>query len=62
MKDRYKHANLTVGDSKWDRKVLCKASNSEEPGAGKLHAGICGGPSGQPGDLPRLLDITRRNK
>jgi hypothetical protein len=30
-----------------------EASCSEEPGAGKLHAGICEGGAGQPASLPR---------
>ena len=32
--------------------VCAKASSHEEPGAGKLHAGICEGDAGQPEDLP----------
>ena len=31
-----------------------EASCSEEPGAGKLHAGICEGGAGQPASLVRL--------
>ena len=30
-----------------------EASCPEEPGAGKLHAGICEGGAGQPASLPR---------
>jgi putative intracellular protease/amidase len=32
-----------------------EASCSEEPGAGKLHAGICEGGAGQPASLPRQV-------
>ena len=48
-KDGYGHANLTAGNSKHQR----EASNFEEPGAGKPHAGICEGGVGQPASLPR---------
>ena len=32
-----------------------EASCPEEPGAGKLHAGICEGGAGQPASLPQLM-------
>ena len=34
--------------------VSAEASDFEEPGVGKPHAGICEGASGQPAVLPRL--------
>ncbi len=55
-KDCYGHANLTAGNSEEGGLVTasqCEASNHEEPGAGKLHAGICEGGVGQPASLPR---------
>ncbi|MCX6928928.1 MAG: hypothetical protein NT154_37815, partial [Verrucomicrobia bacterium] len=36
-----------------------EASCSEEPGAGKLHAGICEGGAGQPASLPRQKDRSK---
>ena len=46
-------ANLTVGDSEQDQSdpsdhssLAAEASIHEEPGAGKSHAGICAGLSG----------------
>src|ERR1700720_3954462 len=36
-----------------DLTARAKASCCEEPGAGKLHAGICEGGAGQPASLPR---------
>ena len=35
-----------------------EASCPEEPGAGKLHAGICEGGAGQPASLPRQTLVT----
>jgi retron-type reverse transcriptase len=35
------------------REANARASCSEEPGAGQLHAGICEGGAGQPASLPR---------
>lgn len=44
MKGRIMQANLTEGNSKESMEVfLYKASNTEEPYAGKPHAGICEG-------------------
>jgi hypothetical protein len=34
-----------------------EASCLEEPGAGKLHAGICEGGAGQPASLPRHVTL-----
>ena len=39
-------ANLTEGNSKEDIMSLYEASNTEEPCAGKPHAGICEGAAG----------------
>jgi len=36
-------------------KTECKASSSEEPGAGIPHAGICAGGARQRASLPRYL-------
>ncbi len=44
----------------WLPTAWCQASISEEPGAGKPHAGICGGAPGQPGVLPRYDPVTGR--
>lgn len=41
------------GMSFHDHFVSAEASDFEEPGAGKPHAGICEGAAGQPAVLPR---------
>ncbi len=57
-------ANLTAGNSEAATtrpfhggalKTECKASSSEEPGAGIPHAGICAGGARQRASLPRYL-------
>lgn len=49
------HANLTAGNSKSGNAPCADASSPEEPGAGILHAGICGG--GPSGDRRSYLDL-----
>jgi hypothetical protein len=47
MKGRIMHANLTEGNNKESMKMfLYEANNTEEPCAGKSHAGICEGAVG----------------
>jgi len=49
MERRINKANLTAGNSEGAfKEAFAEARLSEEPGAGKLHAGIRGG--GQPGN------------
>jgi hypothetical protein len=40
----------------------CKASDTEEPGAVILHAGICAGAVGQLAVLPRFIAVQDRPK
>ena len=52
-KGRTNQANLTEGNSDEGDDAFSEASLSEEPGAGKLHAGICAGGVRQLAGLPR---------
>ena len=55
MERRINKANLTAGNSEGAfKEAFAEARLSEEPGAGKLHAGICaGGAAGKPAVLSR---------
>jgi hypothetical protein len=61
MKGRINKANLTAGNSEGaSEEAFAEARLSEEPGAGKPHAGIRGGAAGKLAVLPRCAQATER--